>query len=198
MTTRRRGRPREALTTSAAKYIELAPSGIRPTAEELEALRTNPWPDHLRSEHWIWTGYTSSYRGQLVPRLRGKSAARLLYEYLIGPIPEDHRLHRMYKDDFCVSPFCVNPAHRVVWPIFSGPVQYHLIKEPEPLPEPEPEEVEEPVNPEMLDAGKFFSSKLPNMTVEEMAELYNEHPKYIEACIECYQNSVVHPRTTPP
>lgn len=196
MTKRPRGRPPIPVWDAVAKHVELWPSQTRPSSEEIRALVHVPiseWPALLREEHWIWDGdRVRLQRHHIMPRFRRRRAALVIYEDLVGPVPEMHQLHRMRKGGDaapCPSPFCVNPAHHVVWPKYLGPVQYHLIKEPEPLPEPEPEEEEEEsVNPEMLDAGKFFSSKLPNMTIEEMAELYNEHPKYIETTIEMWRN----------
>ncbi|GAB3776674.1 hypothetical protein GCM10027600_42800 [Nocardioides ginsengisegetis] len=52
---------------------------------------------------WIWKGHITRYGyGQL----RGKKAHRLVYEAMVGPIPEG-----LVIDHLCRNRACVNPEH---------------------------------------------------------------------------------------
>lgn len=67
---------------------------------------------HKTESCWLWTGARNSKGyGQLFKeKIAGKSfkyaAHRLVYELLVGPIPEGLTI-----DHLCRNPPCVNPAH---------------------------------------------------------------------------------------
>src|SRR5215471_3586165 len=68
------------------------------------------WPKVNKTEAcWIWTASANNQGyGQIWHREDGKPrlAHRLVYELLIGPVPEGLTL-----DHTCRNPLCVNPAH---------------------------------------------------------------------------------------
>jgi HNH endonuclease len=58
---------------------------------------------------WVWTGYrnpTSGYGTIKFTGTKGFYAHRLVYELLVGPIPEGLQL-----DHLCRNRWCVNPSH---------------------------------------------------------------------------------------
>lgn len=56
---------------------------------------------------WIWTGCKAGFGyGRPMYRGRSRSAHRIAYELLVGPIPAGLEL-----DHLCRNPPCVNPAH---------------------------------------------------------------------------------------
>lgn len=57
---------------------------------------------------WIWAGCTTKGYGQVRARELGgtKLVHRVVYERLVGPIPEGLEL-----DHLCRAPTCCNPAH---------------------------------------------------------------------------------------
>lgn len=60
---------------------------------------------------WIWTGSRNAEPkpyGRFVFRTRVMTAHRFAYEFLVGPIPENHTLHHT-----CEVKSCVNPEHLV-------------------------------------------------------------------------------------
>lgn len=76
-------------------------------------------PDRVRSKIapvetgcWLWsgatinTGYGSVYAGELSDAKSSVLAHRLVYELLVGEIPEG-----LEADHLCRVPLCVNPSH---------------------------------------------------------------------------------------
>jgi hypothetical protein len=58
-------------------------------------------------ECWPWTGASSSGRMAPVTVTGSRERAyRLVYAWLVGPIPAGHHLHHR-----CENPLCCNPAH---------------------------------------------------------------------------------------
>lgn len=56
---------------------------------------------------WIWTaGKTSHGYGMFAPRHVNKCAHRVIYEWIVGPIPERYDI-----DHLCANRACVNPLH---------------------------------------------------------------------------------------
>lgn len=61
----------------------------------------------VRDGHWYWTGWAND-AGYPYVHMDGRDqpAYRVVYELLIGPIPE-----RLELDHLCVTPMCVWPLH---------------------------------------------------------------------------------------
>lgn len=55
---------------------------------------------------WLWDGGRSDGRGVINVNRRTRYAYRVVYELVVGPIPEGLTL-----DHLCRNPNCVNPAH---------------------------------------------------------------------------------------
>jgi HNH endonuclease len=82
-------------------------------ADHVRLIRKRLWSKidrHGPNGCWIWTGARSGGYG-ILGRGGGKAngnvrAPRLLYEMLVGPIPEGLQI-----DHLCCNPACVNPDH---------------------------------------------------------------------------------------
>lgn len=55
---------------------------------------------------WIWKGWKANGYGQVKHESRAHKAHRVVYETLVGPIPEG-----LHIDHLCRVTLCVNPAH---------------------------------------------------------------------------------------
>ena len=56
---------------------------------------------------WVWTAYTEyDGYGRVWKNGRNQQAHRVIYELLVGPIPEN-----MEMDHLCRNHACVNPEH---------------------------------------------------------------------------------------
>lgn len=55
---------------------------------------------------WLWLGCRSNGYGQIRDRGRARLAHRVMYELLIGKIPDG-----LHVDHLCRVPLCVNPQH---------------------------------------------------------------------------------------
>lgn len=71
------------------------------TVEKLMATKV-----HKTEGCWIWTGSRVHGYGQTSINGHNARAHKLIYEYLVGPVPEGLQL-----DHLCRNPLCVNPAH---------------------------------------------------------------------------------------
>lgn len=61
----------------------------------------------IRDRHWMWTGWANDAGYPYVTfEGRDQPAYRVVFELLIGPIPEGLEL-----DHLCVTPMCVWPFH---------------------------------------------------------------------------------------
>lgn len=69
---------------------------------------TRPHPV-MPTRCWVWTGYRNS--GYAWVHYDGKSRLghRVVYQLLVGPIPDD-----MTLDHLCRNTACINPAHMEV------------------------------------------------------------------------------------
>ena len=89
------------------RYCSPACSLARAVAAHERVLRRTERPSE--DECWLWQGALTE-RGYGVIQLgRGRGTAkahRVVYEALVGPIPEG-----MTLDHLCFNPACVNPAH---------------------------------------------------------------------------------------
>jgi len=63
-------------------------------------------PDRQPGQCWLWVGATSKGYGSCIWRYKPYKAHRLVYEHLVGAIPEGLQL-----DHLCRNRRCVNPAH---------------------------------------------------------------------------------------
>lgn len=129
----RTGRPPKPLSRTLSEFVIYVDENnlchSLATEDEFEALRgldPNSWPEKFLDRHWGWAGSVTDFRIRLQnragrrdlrwssprPVLRGNSAAKRIYEHLLGPIPEHHRLHSL-----CGHPACVSPLHRELRPI---------------------------------------------------------------------------------
>jgi len=57
-------------------------------------------------ECWVWTGVLSAGYGQIWDKGRMRLVHRLMYELMVGPIPDG-----LVIDHLCRNPRCCNPAH---------------------------------------------------------------------------------------
>lgn len=72
------------------------------------------WPDALLSKVregsgcWAWTGRVDSdgYGVQWIPHVGQRRAHRLIYQIIVGPIPDG-----LVIDHLCRNRACVNPTH---------------------------------------------------------------------------------------
>lgn len=55
---------------------------------------------------WLWTGTKARGYGQMIIAGKTAKAYRVVYELVIGPVPEG-----LVLDHLCRNPPCVNPAH---------------------------------------------------------------------------------------
>lgn len=77
---------------------------------DIRGRKATPGPDWVidtASDCWLWTGHVAS-RGYGLSMRGGvkRSAHRLVYEMMVGPIPKGMHLHHV-----CGEKECVNPAH---------------------------------------------------------------------------------------
>lgn len=66
--------------------------------------KPQPWREQIRidGECWLWTGETWKGYG----KFGGGQAHRVIYQRVVGPVPDGLEL-----DHTCRVPTCVNPAH---------------------------------------------------------------------------------------
>lgn len=93
-------RRRPEVTTTETTTL-MAPAPRRQTLEERLGRRIAPRPDGC----WGWDGGKRAYPTVNVYG-ENRAAHRLVYEILVGPIPDGHHLHHE-----CENTRCVNPAH---------------------------------------------------------------------------------------
>ena len=80
------------------------------------------------TECWIWMAGASNGRGYFSSNHGIKSAYRMAYELLVGPIPKGYVIHHR-----CHNPLCVNPDHLETM-IPGEHTRMHLQKEHEQAP----------------------------------------------------------------
>lgn len=72
-----------------------------------KTLQERLWPKVRKTDTcWLWTAATANGYGYFSVDGKGKRAHRVVYELLVGPIPEG-----LYLDHLCRVTNCVNPSH---------------------------------------------------------------------------------------
>lgn len=62
--------------------------------------------DLVPGECWLWTGSNVKGYGRVTIAHKGRSLHRVVYERMVGPIPDG-----LHIDHLCRQPPCCNPAH---------------------------------------------------------------------------------------